>query len=311
MAFAIGIDLGGTAIKGTAFRGSDPVARATTPTRAGEFLDDGATPAFAAGIKDLVAQLSGSDRPDAIGISAAGLASPDFSTIASLPNKLPGIERFPFREYLQLAGSATRFAVLNDAHAALLGEVWQGAALGRSHVVMLTLGTGVGGAILSGGHILAGRIGRAGHLGHTSLAPDGPPSICGCPGSLEDAIGNQTVAARSGGRFATTAALIEAVDAGDPTATAVWKKSVRALGAALVGLINTLDPETVVLGGGIANARSQIERYLLPYLDAHEWRPGGHRVPIAFATLGDQAGTYGAVYQALRIADAIPGPRSP
>ncbi len=295
MALAIGIDMGGTRIKATAFDGETAVARASTPTRPDEFLEDG-TPAFAAGISQLIAELCGGAAPGAVGISAPGLASPDFATITSMPNKLAGIEHFPFREYLGLPACT----VLNDAHAALLGEIWQGAARDKDDVVMLTLGTGVGGAIVSGGRLLTGRLGRAGHIGHSSLDPDGAPSIVACPGSIEDAIGNQTVAARSGGRFPSTAALIEAVDADDPGATAVWEKSVRALGATIVGLINILDPETVLLGGGIANARRQIEAYLLPYLDAHEWRPDGQRVPIAFAALGDRAGTYGAAYHALK-----------
>ena len=76
------------------------------------------------------------------------------------------------------------------------------------------------------GKLLRGHIGRAGHLGHMSLDPDGTPDICGAPGSLELAIGNATILERSGGRFQTTHDLLAAHEAGDATATAVWLKSV-------------------------------------------------------------------------------------
>ncbi|NIP92572.1 MAG: ROK family protein, partial [Akkermansiaceae bacterium] len=86
-----------------------------------------------------------------------------------------------------------RAAVLNDAHAALMGEIWQGAAAGVRDVILLTLGTGVGGAIVTDGRLLRGHTGKGGHLGHVSLDFLGKPDICGIPGALEDMIGNHNV----------------------------------------------------------------------------------------------------------------------
>src|SRR6185369_6832421 len=91
--------------------------------------------------------------------------------------------------------------VLEDAKAALLGEVWQGAAAGCQNAIMLTLGTGVGGAIFSDGRLLMGQIGRAGNLGHISLNVDQAPDVAGMPGSLENAIGDCTVKQRSNNKF--------------------------------------------------------------------------------------------------------------
>src|SRR5262249_7710832 len=156
------------------------------------------------------------------------------------------------------------------------------------------LGTGVGGAALVDGHLLRGHIGRAGHFGHTSLDPAGAPDVARAPGSLENAIGDCTILARSGGRFSSTKKLVAASNAGDADAQRVWLKSVQALAAGIASLINVLDPEVVVIGGGIAGAKAALFRPLEEFLAGFEWRPGGHRARIVPAKLGDRAGAFGA-----------------
>ncbi|HYE31125.1 MAG TPA: ROK family protein, partial [Methylomirabilota bacterium] len=128
--------------------------------------------------------------PAGVGLSAPGLAGRNGRSIAHMPGRLDGIEGFDFTDFLK---PPKPVPVCNDAHAALLGESWAGAAKGYDSVIMLTLGTGVGGAAIVNGRMLCGRIGRAGHFGHTSLDPFGAPDICNCPGSLERVIGNCTV----------------------------------------------------------------------------------------------------------------------
>jgi glucokinase len=179
-----------------------------------------------------------------------------------------------------------------------LGEVWKGAAAGCRDVILLTLGTGVGGAILSDGRLLKGAIGRAWHLGHISIDPNGERSIFGIPGALEPAIGNYNVARRSGGRFTSTRQLVDAHLAGDAQATEVWLASVNALARAVTSFINCLDPEVVILGGGIAQAGPALFEPLRRILDDIEWRPGGHRVRVVPAALGEWAGTCGAAWHA-------------
>jgi len=295
--FAIGIDLGGTRIKSARFTLPDGgfVDSLMTPTRDGE--TEGDLPAFAHGVRQLVDQHEQSEgrRAKVIGISAPGLAHRDGRAIHSMPGKLLGLEGLLWADLLQHPGAH----VLNDAHAALLGEAWCGAAKGRQHVVMLTLGTGVGGAVLADGRLLQGALGRAGHLGHLSLNPRGPLDICNTPGSLELAIGNATVGERSGGRFRSTHDLIAAVRGGDGQATRLWHDSLQALAAGVVSVINAFDPEVILIGGGIANAWDMIEPVLNRHLDIFEWRPGGYRVPILHASLGEWAGCYGAVQWAL------------
>jgi len=119
------------------------------------------------------------------------------------------------------------------------------------------------------------------------------------PGAIEVMIGECTLAARSRGRFTSTAALVAAHRAGHTEATQVWLRSVRALAFALGSCINLFDPEIIVLGGGIAQAGEALFGPLTAELDRIEWRPGGHRVPIVPATLGEWAGAIGAAWQAL------------
>lgn len=294
--YIVGLDLGGTAIKAAAFAFDGECETSyTVPTGDGEFIDG--KPAWAVRIRravsDFTHRLGGPAR--AIGLSAPGLAAADRRSIASLPNRLAGIEGFDWTAWL-----GRPVFVLNDAHAALLGEVWRGAARARRNVVLLTLGTGVGGAAMVDGCLLRGHLGRAGHLGHVALDCFSEEStIFGMPGGLETFLGNYNVPLRSGGRFADTRSLLEAVAAGDEGAVAVWHRSLRALGCAVGSFINIFDPEIVVIGGGIADAGPLLWLPLQRILDEVEWRPFDSGVPIVTAELGNWAGASGAAHEAL------------
>ncbi len=278
----LGIDLGGTNIKAVWVDAAGNVLRRETRATGDS--------AQASAWKDEIRALAG-ESPRRIGIAAPGLAAEDGREISFMPGRLHGLEGFDWPEFL---GRDVR--VINDAHAALLGEVWRGAARGRRHVVMLTLGTGVGGAVLADGRLLRGAIGRAGHLGHISLDAAGAPDIVGTPGSLEDAVGECTVHARTG--FSSTKELVEAARAGSAKALDGWNTAVRALAAGIASLINAFDPELVVLGGGITAAAGMLFTPLEKFLSEMEWRPAGHRVPIVPAELGEWAGAIGAASHA-------------
>jgi len=295
---AIGIDLGGTRIKTICLRTADGeiVAQDQSETRDGE-SPSGGTPAFAESAATTIREYQtrfGISQPP-IGVSAPGLASRDARCIAYMPGRLAGLENFDWGEFL---GRPGQIPVINDAHAALLGEISRGAAQGYDDVILITLGTGVGGAIVSGGRLLRGAIGRAGHLGHLTTDFRGPADICGTPGSLEDAIGFCTLERRSGGRFHSTTELVEAAESGDAAAQEIWETSIRALAASIASLVNTLDPAAVIIGGGIAEAGAALFGPLDSILEEYEWRPAGHRVRVLPAKLGEWAGAVGAAHLA-------------
>jgi glucokinase len=298
MSHLIGIDIGGTNIKAALFDATSGVCleQETAPTRDREM--ESGVPAWAEGARHLVERFErvcGGERLP-VGISAPGLAKRDGTAIGWMPGRMSGIENFAWADFLQ-----RKTHVLNDAHAALLGEVWQGAAKGGKDVLMLTLGTGVGGAAICDGRLITGHLGRAGHFGHISLDPQGHPTITGTPGGLENAIGNATIAERSQGRFATTHEMLEAVNHGDVQAIEVWRRSMRALAAGMASLINCFDPEIFILGGGISiGAGDALLRPLSSFLYEMEWRPGGHRVKVVLAELGEWAGTYGSAWQVMQ-----------
>lgn len=295
---AIGIDLGGTNIKAVLVDQTQGQvhAKLSRPTLDGEFQDG--TPRFALTVREIVLELEAQcgQGPLPVGLSAPGLANPGGRCIDWMPGRMHGLEKLDWPAFLD-----RRAAMLNDAQAALLGEVWQGAAQGCRDVFMITLGTGVGGAIVSGGHLLRGAIGRAGHLGHFTTDINAPVDVYGTPGSLEVAVGNKTIGQRTGGRYATTLDLLKHCREGDADALVWWQESVRHLAAGIAGLVNVLDPEMIVLGGGIATgAGDLLLQPLGQYLDTYEWRPGGHRVRLALAALGDEAGAVGAVYNLMQ-----------
>jgi glucokinase len=296
MRYGIGVDLGGTNIKIVAVSEQGKMLeRATCETQTD-------SPGFwvetiRQKIKEIERRRAESARW--IGLAAPGLAARDSLSIASMPGKLRGLEGLNWTDSLQISHQVP---VLNDAHAALLGEAWIGAAVGYRNAALLTLGTGVGGALLAAGRLFRGHIGRAGHFGHISLNPDGPPDIVGTPGSLEQTIGNSTLAERSAGQFTSTRQLVEAHLNGDEKATDVWLRSVYNLAAGITSIINAFDPEVIIIGGGIAQAGPALFDPLEHFLEKVEWRPQGHRVRIIPAALGNLAGTLGAAYYAINCA---------
>jgi glucokinase len=290
--YCVGIDLGATNVKVVAvsatgrerYRGREPTA---------EGPEDW-TARIRAWLVALESELG--TAAAGVGLAAPGLVAPDGRSIAWMQGRMSELQGLDWTEAL---GLGLPVPVLNDAHAALLGETWIGAGQEKRDVVLLTLGTGVGGGILVGGRVLRGHTGRGGHLGHITLDADHPPDIVGTPGSLEDAIGECTVAARSGGRFNTTEALVSAHRSGDAAASQVWLRSVHRLACGIASLINVLDPEIVVLGGGITRAGPDLFQPLTDYLGRVEWRPLGVPTPVVPAALGDFAGAFGAARNAI------------
>jgi glucokinase len=284
--FTIGIDLGGTRIKGVAMDATGNVLQQIyTPTYDGE--GEVWKPAIRQTVEEVKKRLQAGSV--SVGISAPGLPDNTNTVIAFMPGRLEGLENFIWSEYL-----GCRSYVLNDGVAALVAEAKTGAAQHAVNAVMVTLGTGVGGALLINKQAYQGSFNKAGHIGHMVVDSDGECDVTNMPGSLEECIGNCTIEKRTGGRFLSTHDLLLAMHKGDEFAKKVWLTSVRKLAIALASVSNLISPDTIVVGGGIAEANDDLFVPLNKWFDEFEWQPGGIRPVIVKAVHGDLAGAIGA-----------------
>ena len=287
--FAIGIDIGATNVKGAVVSMTcEVVARQSLPMR-----DGNAVAVAREMIADFETKAGG--HAQWIGVAAPGIADPAGRSIWWMQGRLAEVQGVDWPKLLERPAP-----VLNDAQAALLGEVFHGGgeAADDRNIVMLTLGTGVGGAAMVDGQLLRGRLGRAGHFGHICLDPKGAADLVNMPGSLEDAIGDCTIRRRSDGRFNSTLELVQRLD-DDEAAREIWRRSIRALACAIASLANVLDPSMVILGGGMIAAGERLFAPLRAEMDKVEWRPHGQAVRIVPATLGEFAGAIGAAWNAM------------
>ena len=282
----IGIDLGGTRIKGVAIDANgDVLHQSYTPTNDGE--GKLWKTAVATTVKDLQQKLNADEI--CIGISAPGLPNKENTTIAFMPGRLEGLENFVWKDYLQCPAW-----VLNDGVAALVAEAKNGSAKDSTNAIMITLGTGVGGALWINKQPYQGSFNKAGHIGHMVIDWNGDPDVTNMPGSLEESIGNCTIEKRSNGIFKSTQELLKAYRNGDEFAKQVWLTSVKKLAIGLASASNFISPDTIVIGGGIAEANDELFIPLNKWFDEFEWQPGGIRPQIVKAIHGDLAGAIGA-----------------
>jgi glucokinase len=281
----IGLDLGGTAIK---------LARFSTD---GSLLDALEVPtpqpampgAVTMAIAEAVQQLDPDRLADRVGIGHPGPAD-GAGRVARIAINLPGWVDVPLADWLEPM-LERRVTCANDGNCALLGEAHSGAAQGCSDVVLLTLGTGVGGGVLLGGQLFMGQRGAAAEPGLIGLDPDGPPCNSGNRGSLESFCSIRGLARLSP---LPPAELSQRAEAGETEALAVWQRYGTLLGTGISSLVYVLTPQLVLLGGGLSAA----SRFFLPAV----WEQVNSRVQaasreglkIAPAALGNGAGRLGA-----------------
>ena len=290
---SIGIDIGGTRIKAVLIdKDGNVLYHCYRPT------EDNAPMSRRQTVIDIAREIKAKfdDKELVLGISAPGLPNENNTAIAYMPGRMQGLEHFNWQASLKIPA-----CVLNDAVAAMVAEAWFGAARKKNNAVMVTLGTGVGGAILIDGKPYQGAFNKAGHIGHMVIDDEGDPDVTGMPGSLEECIGECTIVKRTGGKFNSTREMIEAMKNGDEYAKNTWLKSVRQLAIGLSSITNVLSPETIVLGGGITEAGPELFDPLNEYMAKYERRTGGKKTEIVKAIFGDLAGAVGAAFYAMRL----------
>lgn len=305
-ACALGIDLGGTHTRvGVVDAAGRVLASTRIPTRAAEGPEaviarvaeaahgllgpgSGAGPAALPGPGRVAPRLLGA------GIGTPGPVDTRRGVIVATPN-LPGWREVPVAALLARAlgtvGLDLPVRHERDANLILLGEAWRGAARGRRDAVLLTLGTGIGGAVLADGALYRGRDGYAGELGHITIDPDGPPCGCGNRGCLE-AFASGTALQRRTGREG--AAVFAAAAAGDAASLAAVREVGAALGIGLAALANIFNPSAIVLGGGMVAGADLFWDAMLAEMRRRAFDPVTEGLEVVRATLGDAAGILGA-----------------
>jgi len=312
MGFTIGIDVGGTKVLGGVVDDSGSVlksARRDTPREGGAALTQS--------IADVAKELMQDFAVDSVGVSAAGFVSSDRKTMLATPNIAGwnGVNLdFDLRTLIGLP-----VVVENDANAAAWGEVKFGAARGKNEVLMITIGTGIGGGIITHGKLHRGAFGIAAEIGHLRVVPNGLLCGCGAYGCFEQygsgnallrfareaaqadlgaaqlllSLGDGTIEGISGG------AISRAASAGDQLSLDAFSSLGDWIAAGIASLSVVLDPECIVIGGGVIDAgeillapiRAGLETYM-PFARMHPYPE------IVGALLGNDAGLVGAAHLA-------------
>jgi glucokinase len=294
VSLAIGIDVGGTKAAALLVDADGEVlARSLRPSSGLAY--EGLVDAIAEAAVELL-DTAGARRVGGIGLAIAGSVAADRSRVDASPH-LP-LHGQPLRDDLR-ARLGRPVVVENDANAAAWAEYGAGPFRGESDVVVLTVGTGLGGGLVVGGRLQRGAHGYAGEPGHIIVVPDGRECPCGGHGCWEQyASGSALVRAyqRLGGDASFDGpAVTVAAQGGDALAVAAFAEIADWLGLGLAGVVALLDPGAIVLGGGVAEAGDLL---LVPVRErlGHHLAWGGSRAapPLAVATLGNEAGALGA-----------------
>lgn len=299
----IGVDLGGSNLRVAAVSATGEVLAEENEQTHGDFQE------LVASIARQASALAESSGSRAVGVGAAGLIDRD-GVVHYAPN-LPMLRQAPLGAALAEA-IALPVVVDNDANVAAWGEVCHGAARGASHALVITLGTGVGGGIIMDGRVYRGAHGFAAEVGHWQFDPAGATCACGEPGHWEaaasgTALGQMARARSAAGRAPNVLARAGNVDdvtgyhvgdaarAGEADGLEILSDYARQVALGFVGLANILDPEIIVVSGGLASLGDLLLDPLRAAFDHHlegaSFRPG---VPVVVAELGARAGVVGA-----------------
>jgi len=309
----IGMDIGGTNLRGALVT---PEGRILRQLKIASGAHDGID-AVVDNIAKLVDEL-GEGGVSGVGIGIAGVIDSRAGVITQAPN-IANVTNYPIRDNLvRKLGSGTNVIVENDANCAALGEWWTGAGKDAASIVMITLGTGVGGGIILDGKLWSGADGMGGEVGHMTVYPDGALCNCGNYGCLESYASATAVRRMVRETLANTEVktvlrdtvpeadpddipevVMKAALEGDAASIDIWERFGVALGIGMASLVNILNVEMIVLGGGVARAWDMFIGPARAELKKRGLRAPAERVVIERARLNGDEGILGAAYLAL------------
>ena len=299
----VGFDLGGSFLKASSFSlDGELQERRSIDTqwcmRAQDYLDV---------FKDAAESLSSDKFLMGIGVAVAGVLDLDAGKIIDSPN-LPALCGVPLLGMLGDSFSPIPLQMMNDANAAALGEYFAGAGEGYESMFILTLGTGIGGGFVQNGEIWRGASGMAGEIGHMTIEINGKLCTCGSHGCLEAYFSSWSLvrdAKAHAKRYPDSAIgsldkispifLSELAGSGDDEARAIWENGGYALGVGIANIMNLLNPECIVLVGGLVNAKD----YFLPAAqnawEENSFEQASSSSKVFLGKLGEWAGVRGAI----------------
>jgi glucokinase len=302
----LGIDIGGAQVRAGMVddEGAIVASRSIpTPTDLDSFLPS---------LQDAIGWLlEATEAPSGVGVGCKGIIDPESTRVENLPGTLHYLQGLHLRDIVGLPLEVPVYAD-NDARVAMAAEMVWGAARDHSNVVMLTLGTGVGGAVVVNGRLLRGHSGIAGQLGHITVDPEGSVCVCGNRGCLETVFSARAIEGeawsavhrgcssaltrlfREQPQLATCRTIFQAAREGDELGHAIVTRAIGRLAAAIAGLLHVFDPEILIIGGAVADAGADL---LVPLQEQVWSRTRGllrREVPIVEQEVADKSGIVGA-----------------
>lgn len=307
----------------------------------GELLDTLRTPTqLALGPKGVTRQLlelgltllrRSAGEISGVGVGCGGPLDRDSGIIKNPPN-LPGWIDFPLKSRLEAglaeAGWPLPIALDNDANAAALAELRFGAGRGHQHLIYLTISTGIGGGVIIGSQLYAGKDGNAGELGHLQVDVHGERCNCGGQGCLEQYASGSSIGRRARDvarrrpdsllntlepdlAQITAHTVLRALEAGDAATRAFWDETLDYLAAGVASIVHAFDPQRIIIGGGIANFGDFLFAPLSQKVQARTMPALWHNLSICRAELADHVGIYGAAAVALSQLQPSPAVKRP
>ncbi len=310
----IGIDIGGTNLRGALVDSEGNILkRAKILSEADQGIDK-----LIENLTSFIANISKGEKVANIGLGIPGIIDSKTGIITQAPN-IMNVNDYPLRSVLnEKLGSDLNVVIENDANSAAVGEWWMGSAKAVNSMIMITLGTGVGGGIVLDGKLWTGADGMAGEIGHITIYPEGALCNCGNYGCLESYASARAIRrmVKEGLedkhlntvlRETTENAhiedipriVMEAATAGDKFSLRIWKEVGTALGIGIADLVNLLNIEMVVIGGGVSNAWDLFINTTIEEAKKRAFRAPMQRAEIKKGLLKDDAGILGSVYLAL------------
>lgn len=313
--FAIGVDLGGTNLRVAAITDDGTLSECLQVATEAAQGRDKVVSNIISGIRK-IRDHRASDRLLGVGVCTPGLIRLREGVIVTSPN-LPGWDNFPLRKTLE-SRLGCPVVLENDANAAALGEVWLGAGRDVEDLVLLTLGTGIGGGVVKDGKVLHGQDGMAGELGHITVDPHSKV-VCGCGnyGCVEahasataiQRMAEEAIIARRSNVLSKLAAshgeisaslVEEAAQEGDPEAIRIFERMGVALGRGLATLVNVFNFHLYLLAGGVLAAWDWFAPSMFEEVEKRSYTYCWTNTRIEKARLGNKAGIYGAAYLPIR-----------